>query len=46
MKKANSVTVAMLKKIAEFSAEIAYGSASILGMYQPKEPVKPVSLKK
>ena len=46
MKKANFATVVLLKKIAELAADVSYGSASILGMYQPKEPMKPTSLKK
>lgn len=39
-----SVLASILKFIAETAADAAYGSASILGMCQPKEPKRPSSL--
>lgn len=40
MRKANKNTAKAIKKIAGAMANIACGSASVWGMYQPKEPKK------
>jgi len=40
MSKANKKAASIIKKIAETMADITYGSASIWGMHQPKEPKK------
>ncbi len=45
MKKSNLMALT-IKEIAGKTANIACGSASIFGVYQPKEPKKLVELKK
>ncbi len=40
MKDVNKKVASVVKKIAETMADIAYGSASVWGVYQPKEPKK------
>ncbi|MDE6834490.1 MAG: cyclic lactone autoinducer peptide [Ruminococcus sp.] len=40
MKKANKAVASVVKKISETMANITYGSASVWGIYQPKEPKK------
>ena len=40
MKKAKNKTAHAIKSIAERMANMAWGSASAWGMYQPKEPKK------
>lgn len=40
MKKANNKVAKAIKNVAGIMADIACGSASVWGMYQPKEPKK------
>ena len=39
-KKAEIKSAAVIKKIAGEVANVSFGMASILGVYQPKEPAK------
>lgn len=38
--KANKKVATIVKKVAEKMADVAYGSASVWGVYQPREPKK------
>lgn len=40
MKKANKVVAKSVKKVAEIMADISFGSASVWGMHQMKEPAR------
>lgn len=37
-----SILAQAIKSIAEFFASIGYGSASMGGLHQPKEPERPI----
>lgn len=43
MKKSNKTVAKSVKKIAEIMADISFGSASVWGMHQMKEPVKKIN---
>ena len=45
MKKTNK-TATLIKKISETMADISFGTASIWGIYQPKEPASVKKRKK